>query len=188
MRRIALENRRMGRLVEDMLGLTRLGQHPSRSLELIDVTALVSCCAERVRIADQARTWQLRIAAGLRATGDEELLRRAVDNLLTNVLVHPPEDTTGTLTVSGDATTITIEVRDDGPGVPPDGLPHIFERFYRTGTRQRPGSGLGLAIAAEFAVAHGGTAAAALAAPHGLVVTLTVPAQQENRDHGAARS
>jgi two-component system, OmpR family, sensor kinase len=183
MRRITLETRRMGRLVEDMLRLARLGQHPSQCLEPIDVTALVTSCAERVRIADPARTWELWVAEGLRAAGDEELLRRAVDNLLTNVLVHTPQDATGTITASGDAGMITIEVRDDGPGVTPDRLPHIFERFYRAGPRQRPGSGLGLAIAAEIAVAHGGMAAAALTAPHGLTVTLTVPAHREDQDY-----
>jgi hypothetical protein len=57
---------------------------------------------------------------------------------------------------------VTIEVRDDGPGVPPDKLPHIFERFYRAAdtraprSARPPGSGLGLAIAAEIAAAHGG--------------------------------
>jgi signal transduction histidine kinase len=69
-----------------------------------------------------------------------------------------------------------------GLGVPPDQLPHIFERFYRAagaGVRPRsPGSvsGLGLAIAAEIASAHGGTAHAAPTAPRGLRITLIVPA------------
>jgi len=55
-------------------------------------------------------------------------------------------------------------------------LPHIFERFYRAGTRSGgSGSGLGLAIAAEVASAHGGTARAALVSPHGLRVTLALP-------------
>jgi signal transduction histidine kinase len=60
---------------------------------------------------------------------------------------------------------VIIDVSDDGPGVPPDQLPHIFERFYRGGARsRRPGSGLGLAIAAEIVSAHGGTASAEPAA------------------------
>jgi len=183
MRRITLETKRMGRLVEDMLRLARLGQHPRQCLERVDVTALVNSCIERARVADPARTWEPRIAAGLRAVGDEELLRRAVDNLLTNVLVHTTRDSTGTVTASRDEQAIKIEVRDDGPGVRPDRLPHIFERFYRAGTPQRPGSGLGLAIAAEIAVAHGGTAHASLASPHGLVVTLMLPAQRPSQEY-----
>jgi two-component system, OmpR family, sensor kinase len=181
MRRIAIETRRMGRLVDDMLRLARLGLHPGQSRERVDVTALVDACAERVRIADPARTWRVRVDDGLVTTGDEELLRRAVDNLLTNVLVHTPADTAAAITASGDDGEVTIEVRDDGPGVPPDKLSHIFERFYRAaGARSaRPGSGLGLAIAAEIAAAHGGAAEATLVSPHGLRVTLTFPACQD---------
>jgi two-component system, OmpR family, sensor kinase len=201
MDRIVLETRRMGRLVEDMLRLARLGQHPGQSADPVDLTAVVTGCAERVRIADPARTWRVRIANGLTTVGDEELLRRAVDNLLRNVLVHTPGDTVGTITASAAGDHITIEVSDDGPGVPPDKLPHIFERFYRAGgpvTRSRsvppanippaneprspsrPGSGLGLAIAAEVASAHGGTALARPASPHGLLITLTLPVRRSS--------
>jgi two-component system, OmpR family, sensor kinase len=176
MDRIVLETRRMGRLVDDMLRLARLGQHPGRSREPVDVTAVVTGCADRARIADPARTWHVQITDGLATVGDEELLRRAVDNLLMNVLVHTPGDTVGAIRASAVGGLVTIEVSDDGPGVPPDMLPHIFERFYRAGApSRRPGSGLGLAIAAEIASAHGGTAQAAPAGPHGLRITLTFP-------------
>ena len=179
MDRIALETRRMGRLVDDMLRLARLGQHPGQSQEPVDLTAVVTGCADRVRAADPARTWQAQIADGLATVGDEELLRRAIDNLLMNVLVHTPGETVGTISASELDDRITIEVSDDGPGVLPDKLPHIFERFYRAGTLSgRPGAGLGLAIAAEIASAHGGTAQAAAASPHGLRITLTLPVCQ----------
>jgi two-component system, OmpR family, sensor kinase len=176
MGRIVLETRRMGQLVDDMLRLARLGEHPCRSREPVDLTAVVTGCAERAQIAGPERTWQARIAEGLTVTGDQELLRRALDNMLMNVLVHTPADTVGAISASGDGACVTIEVSDDGPGVPPDHLPHIFERFYRAGARSgRPGSGLGLAIAAETASAHGGTMQAAPVCPHGLRLTLTLP-------------
>jgi two-component system OmpR family sensor kinase len=183
MRRMALETRRMGQLVDDMLRLARLGQHPGQCREPVDVTALLNACAERVRAADPARTWELAVAAGLWTVGDEELLDRAVTNLLTNVLVHTPRDTAGRIAAASVAGQVSIEVSDDGPGVPPDKLPHIFDRFYRADTRPQTGSGLGLAIVAEIATAHGGTAQAALASPHGLRVTMTVPARQEDQDY-----
>ena len=179
MDRIVLEPRRMGRLVDDMLRLARLGQHPDQFREPVDLTAVVTGCAERAQVADPARTWQVRVADGLMVTGDQELLRRAVDNLLMNVLVHTPPDTVSTISASATGDLVTIEVGDDGPGVTPDKLPHIFERFYRAGAGSgRPGSGLGLAIAAEIASAHGGTAEAAPVSPHGLRITLSLPVRR----------
>ena len=176
MERIAAETRRMGRLVDDMLRLARLGQHPGQSQEPVDLTDVVTGCADRARVADPARTWRVRIADGLVTVGDEELLRRAIDNLVMNVLVHTPGETVGTISASEVGDCVTIEVSDDGPGVPPDKLPHIFERFYRAGARSgRPGAGLGLAIAAEIASAHGGAAQAAAVSPHGLRITLALP-------------
>jgi two-component system, OmpR family, sensor kinase len=183
MDRIVVETRRMGQLVDDMLRLARLGQHPSQSGEPVDLTALVTRCAERVQVAGPGRAWQVRIAAGLTVTGDEELLRRAIDNLLMNVLVHTPADATGAISASAARDWVTIEVSDDGPGVPPDHLPHIFERFYRGETRSvsGSGSGLGLAIAAETISAHGGTTHATPVSPHGLRITLTLPARPDPR-------
>jgi two-component system, OmpR family, sensor kinase len=188
MNRIVLETRRMGRLVDDMLRLARLGQHPGRSAEPVDVTGVVTGCAERAQVADPARTWRIQAEPGLTAVGDEELLRRAVDNLLTNVLVHTPPGTAGTITAADADGQVVIEVSDDGPGVPPDKLPHIFERFYRAAAHpSRPGSGLGLAIAAEIAAAHGGSAQAGPVSPHGLRVTLALPMAQLRMSAAARR-
>jgi len=110
-------------------------------------------------------------------SGDEELLRRAIDNLLANVAAHTPDDTTATLTAAQHDATIIVEVSDDGPGVADDHIPHVFDRFYRGGAPSpRPGSGLGLAIVAATAATHHGSAHAAPNHPHGLVITLTLPA------------
>jgi len=176
MRRIAHEAQRMSSLVDDMLRLARLDQQPGQNAEPVDVSALVTECAERAEITDPERAWHTDIAPGLSSTGDEELLRRAVDNLLANIRAHTPRDTTATLTAAQCNGSITIEVSDDGPGVPPDQLARIFDRFYRTGQGCLPGSGLGLAIVNAVAATHNGTAQASLNDPHGLRITLTLPA------------
>ncbi|HYS31456.1 MAG TPA: HAMP domain-containing sensor histidine kinase [Streptosporangiaceae bacterium] len=178
MRRITLEATRMSKLVDDMLRLARLDQHPGQDNEAVDLSALVTGCAERARLAGEQRTWLTDIAPGLATAGDEELLRRAVDNLLANVSAHTPADTVATVSAAGHGDRVTIEVSDNGPGVPADRLPSIFDRFYRaTPARAHcPGSGLGLAIVAAVAATHHGTAMAELNDPHGLRVTLALPA------------
>ena len=178
MRRITLEAQRMGRLVDDMLRLARLDQHPDQHRDLVDLTALLDNCVERAQVADPSRTWTTDIGTGLAVAGDEEQLCRAVDNLLANVQTHTPEGTVATVTArTDDNGRVVVEVSDDGPGVPADKLGRIFDRFYRAGAEaRRPGSGLGLAIVSQIAVTHQGTAAAAPNYPHGLRVTLTLPA------------
>jgi two-component system, OmpR family, sensor kinase len=175
MRRIKLEAERMSGLVDDMLRLARLDQHPERQRDPVDLTVLVQDCVERAEIADPTRTWRADVAAGLVTVGDREMLSRAVDNLLANVRAHTPEGTVATVTadqVGGGR--MVVEVSDDGPGVPADRLGRIFDRFYRAGS-PRSGSGLGLAIVTEIAAAHQGTAHAMLRDPHGLSITLTLP-------------
>jgi two-component system, OmpR family, sensor kinase len=176
MRRIMLEAQRMGRLVDDMLRLARLDQHPDRQRDPVDVGTLVGDCVERSRIADQDRTWQARVEPGLVAVGDAEMLGRAVDNLLANVHTHTPPGTAAVVTAYRENGHVVVRVADNGPGVPAGRLPRIFDRFYRAGSpSQRPGSGLGLAIVSEIAAAHDGTVRASPGWPSGLCVTLSVP-------------
>ena len=176
MRRITLEAKRMSGLVDDMLRLARLDQHPGQESEPVDVSAVVGGCVERARVADRARVWRATVDPGLVVAGDEELLRRAVDNLLANVSTHTPAGTVAAVVAEECDGVITVAVCDDGPGVPAGQLPRIFDRFYRAAPSARPGSGLGLAIVTAVAAAHGGTAAARPSQPHGLQVTLTLPA------------
>ena len=177
MRRIGLEAQRMSGLVDDMLRLARLDQHPGQHYDPVDLTALVTGCAERAQITDPWRTWHTQIDGGLVAVGDEELLRRAIDNLLANVHVHTPRGTVASLSAASHGSAVIVEVSDDGPGVPADRLASIFDRFYRAGARSHhPGSGLGLAIVSAIAAAHSGAVLATLSPPHGLRVTLTLPA------------
>jgi two-component system OmpR family sensor kinase len=177
MRRITLESQRMSGLVDDMLRLARLDQHPVRENDPVDLTGLAAASVERAQASDPERTWRTCIAPGLVVTGDEELLRRAVDNLLANVRAHTPARAVATITAAARENNVIVEVSDDGPGVPADQLPRIFDRFYRgAAPSDRPGAGLGLAIVSTVAATHHGTAQASLNEPTGLRVILTLPA------------
>jgi two-component system OmpR family sensor kinase len=189
MRRIGLEATRMTRLVDDMLRLARLDQHPDHDQAPVDVSALVADGVARTSAADPGREWRTQIDAGMVVVGDEELLRRAVDNLLANVRVHTPEGTTATVTVTRRGANIAIDVSDGGPGVPTDRLADIFERFTRVGAQPtRPGSGLGLAIVAETAAVHGGTVTAAGNRPHGLCISVVLPDASDRAGAAARRA
>ncbi|MBB4684924.1 sensor histidine kinase [Amycolatopsis jiangsuensis] len=176
MRRIALESRRMSRLVDDMLRLARLDQHPARDSEPVDLSELVAGCVDRIRVAAPERRWHTELADHVLSVGDEELLRRAVDNLLANVLAHTPQDATATVTLRERHGMAEIEVADTGPGVPAERLPHIFDRFYRAGSgTPGPGAGLGLAIVTQIVTVHGGAVTAGAHPSGGLRVRITLP-------------
>ena len=178
LRFLGFEAQRMSALVDDMLRLARLDQQPGQHVEPVDVTALVTDCAERAEITDPDRAWRSDIAPGLSGMGDEELLRRAVDNLLANVRAHTPGHTTATLTAAQCNGSDHHRGQRRRPRRAPDQLARIFDRFYRSGQGRGcpPGSGLGLAIVNAVAVTHDGTAQANLNDPHGLRITLTLPA------------
>jgi len=105
--------------------------------------------------------------------GDASLVARAVTNLINNAVKFTTADTP--IEVHCDRT--TVRVVDEGPGVPPDDLANIFDRFYRTDTaRQAPGSGLGLAIVKQVVEQHGGTVRAQNRVEGGLDIGFHLPA------------
>lgn len=106
------------------------------------------------------------------AAVDPGLVRIALTQLLDNALVHTPGGTHVAFRVTnGPAPEVIVE--DDGPGVPPESLAHLFERFYRPDdARERRGAGLGLSVVAAVAHAHGGSVWAERTARGGLRVTL----------------
>jgi two-component system sensor histidine kinase MprB len=108
-------------------------------------------------------------------SGSPAELTRAIANLLDNAVKWSPADTRVEVTVSGGV----CAVRDHGPGVAAEDLPHVFDRFYRAAAaRTLPGSGLGLAIVRQVAEAHGGTATAEVAEGGGTVFSLRLPVEQ----------
>ncbi len=131
--------------------------------------------------------WRRPDAAPLagRLVADRERLEQVLGNLLTNALRHTPESGTVTITARDEGDTVLIRVIDDGEGIAPEQLPHIFERFYRgdaARTRGTRGSGIGLTIARGIATAHGGSLTAHSDGPGtGATFELTLPVTPPDR-------
>ena len=165
---------RLRRLVEDLMEISRFDAGAeSVQAEEVDVAALV-------RATVRARGWDDRVRLegdGLRVTSDPRRLERIVANLVDNALEH------GGSLVSVRIGDNEIEVADDGPGITPEHLPHVFERFYKAdASRSGGGTGLGLAIARENAVLLGGTLEVASEAGAGSRFTLVLPVAEPLHD------
>jgi two-component system, OmpR family, sensor histidine kinase MprB len=157
-------------LVADLIELAR-GDQPADAVEDVRLDGLVAEAVERARrhATHVAFTAALDPVA---VDGVPERLGRAVNNLLDNAAKYSPPGATVEVELRGG----DLTVRDHGPGVPPEELPHIFDRFFRaTNARDHPGSGLGLAIVKQVAARHGGSVRAASVPGGGLAVTLSLP-------------
>jgi signal transduction histidine kinase len=111
---------------------------------------------------------------------DPQRIKQVVGNLVSNALRYTPSGGNVFLTVAKDAGNLLITVSDDGPGVPPEDLPSIFQRFWRgekSRSRASGGAGLGLAIARQLVEAQGGQITAENGAQGGLKIILQFPAQ-----------
>jgi signal transduction histidine kinase len=178
---------RLERITEDLLLLARgdedkLVTYPAPT----DIGALLTQSAGRAGGRAGAAGVACRVDApgGLVASVDPGQVRRAVDNLVDNGLRFAPPGTDITLSAGQAGSMLVIEVRDHGPGFPPDFLPHAFERFRRADrdrARGEGGAGLGLAIVRAIALAHGGRAAARNRPGGGAVVRLEIPATRSTR-------
>jgi signal transduction histidine kinase len=92
---------------------------------------------------------------------DPDRIRHVFINLLANASKYSPAESTITLYAQKDSEGwIRFGVRDEGPGIPEESVPYIFEKFYRVPGQTKKGAGLGLTIAREITLAHGGTIAA----------------------------
>ena len=181
---VARETNRLIRLTNDLLFLTRLGQRsPSMQLQPVDLRDLLSAIVDQVRPLAEAKALELveEVAPGLRLTGDPDHLIRLFLNILDNAIKYTPAGGRVTMRAVEESTTVRVTVRDTGPGIPPQHLPHLFERFYRVEadrSRETGGTGLGLAVAAEIARGHGGTLEVQSAVGQGTTCLIRLPRAQ----------
>ncbi|WP_433341990.1 sensor histidine kinase [Streptomyces sp. CA-253872] len=180
-RLVVSETRRLNTLVENLMEVTRFDAGTARLVcDDVDIADQITACID-------ARAWldavELDAERGIMARVDPRRLDVILANLIGNALKHGGSPVRVSVRVEGPS--LVIRVRDHGPGIPEDVLPHVFDRFYKA-SASRPrseGSGLGLSIAQANAHIHGGDITAANSPYGGAVFTLRLP-----RDGGAAGS
>ncbi len=180
---VLAETRTLARLVDDL----RVLSHAESGMlalerEQTDLTVLAHDVAGALEGEASARRVGVRVDAPPDvplASVDPLRLREVLMNLLSNALRHTPADGTVAVTIRHAAATaaepgrLTIAVADTGSGIPPEDLPRVFDRFYKSGPS--PGSGLGLTIARKLVEAHGGEIRVESRVGHGTTITVTLP-------------
>ena len=172
-RLVVSETRRLNELVETLMEVTRFDAGTAKlRVDEVDVADMIMACMD-------ARAWldsvELDAPRGMLATLDPRRLDVIMANLIGNALKHGGSPVR--VSLRRDRDEIVIAVSDQGPGIPEDVLPHVFDRFYKAdASRARSeGSGLGLSIALENAHIHGGDITAANRPDGGAVFTLRMP-------------
>jgi len=176
---VSQEIRHLNRLVHDLIEISRFDSGTAQLvLDNTDVAAAVAGC-------QRARGWadvDTDIPAGMTMPLDRRRFDVILANLIGNALCHgsPPVTVQADIQSAAGGEQLALVVRDHGPGVPAEGLPHVFERFYKADTARSRSedSGLGLAIAWENARLHGGHIEAANDPGGGARFTLWLPVRR----------
>ena len=159
--RVESQTERMTTLVEDLMLLARLDAGRPLGREPVDLSRLVIDAMSDAHAMSPDHHWQLTAPdEEVTVTGDAAGLAQVVANLLANTRTHTPAGTTVAVTLTPVDGQVNLSVVDDGPGVPPDLLPHVFERFARgdsSRSRANGSTGLGLSIVDAVVAAHRGS-------------------------------
>ena len=181
---MAAETRRLIRLVNDLLVLTRADAGAlNLKLENIDLGKLAQARCERLARLAEPRQINLNLAARgqVRVWGDADRLTQVLDNLLENAIRHAPDRSTVSVTIQREGNEMCCAISDHCTGIPSQHLPLIFERFYRVDTsrdRHSGGSGLGLAIVKSLVKAQGGRITAYSIEGQGTTMTFWLPVDE----------
>ncbi|MFD0540019.1 sensor histidine kinase [Actinomadura luteofluorescens] len=178
----------MGLLVEDLLLLARLDRQRPIERRPVDLLAVAADSVQEARVLAPERTIDLTVEGGLayQVRGDEPRLRQVLGNLLANAITHTPEGTPVEVRLSPgtlrDELAAVVAVADQGPGLAPDQVERVFERFYRSDegrSRDDGGAGLGLAIVAALVAAHEGVVRADSTPGEGATFSVVLPLAED---------
>jgi two-component system sensor histidine kinase CpxA len=169
--RLARELRHMSDLVSELLSFSKAAEKRNIELQPVKLAPLL----QRVLDREAAFDAPLDDMAKLEVLAEPELLARAIGNVLRNAIRYAGEDVP--IHIEADTTEehVTIRISDEGPGVPPEALPRLFDAFYRPDparARETGGAGLGLAIVKSCVEACQGTVSVKNRTPHGLEVSI----------------
>lgn len=179
--RMQVEALRMGRIIEDLLDLSRIESEESPRREALAVAAVMAEAVERVRPLAELRGITIlaeQCPVELAVMGDRRQLVAAVHSLVENAVTYSDDGGEVRLAARPSDTWLEIAVADDGVGIPARDLTRIFERFYRVDRgrgRDTGGTGLGLAIARHVAGNHGGEVTVRSQEGRGSTFTLKLP-------------
>ncbi|MER7248656.1 HAMP domain-containing sensor histidine kinase [Kribbella sp. NPDC000426] len=161
MGKVMVETTRMASLVEDLLLLARLDAGRPLDRRPVDLSQLARDSVTDAQIVAPSHHWELELPPEpIVVIGDEQRLHQVVANLLTNARRHTPPGTTVTVAAKLADRSAVLTIHDDGPGIPADLLPNVFQRFTRADTARTSttgGTGLGLSLARSITEAHQGT-------------------------------
>ncbi|HSK22585.1 MAG TPA: ATP-binding protein [Egicoccus sp.] len=156
--------------------------------ETVELEPYLQSLLHRLTTLRATHPVHLDLAAGLRIAADPRLLEHVFENLLGNAARHTPQGTAVRVRAVAGTERVRVEVSDDGPGIAPEDLPFVLERFYRGGDpNRRPsgGLGLGLALAAQIVAAHGGNLEVDSAPGRGTTFAFTLPRDEADGPHRA---
>ena len=146
--------------------------------EPVDVKELLEHCQEifAVQAEEKGVSLKMNLESPLTTSGDFDRLEQVFNNLLDNAIKNSPLKSDVMIDARRvHADLVEVRISDSGPGIPPEQLPYVFERFYQAGG-MRTGVGLGLAIAREIVLAHGGTIEASSSPGEGAEFIVRLPA------------
>jgi two-component system sensor histidine kinase CpxA len=178
--RIDREISRMNELIDQVLTLLRLEQNEQGpAIEAYDLSQVLMQLTQDAQFEAQSKDQvELNQPTQLTLIGQQELVSRAVENILRNALRYTPADGRVYLQVEEHKDQVVIRIEDEGEGVPEDSLKRLFEPFYRveaSRNQQSGGYGIGMAIAEQAIRAQGGSIQASNRAVGGLCVEICLP-------------